>query len=339
MLANYYFITGRYPEAKPILYKFMSDQDLFLKLVRVLEFESDYHEAVRLLEERTKTDSSNTIFLAKLADNYMEIDRFLSANNTLEKIIELNPGDITSLAKLANLNLKMKKLQRTIELCEQGLEQDSTNRTLIRIKGLASFRMSAFSKSAECFNYLFTRGDSSTNTLKHLGISETKLFQMVPAREHLIMAYQKDSTDFELCYFIAQALNATTYPDSALYYLDRADSLLLPSPGVLEVLLIERASAYFMLEDWDYALNTYRELYKVHAKPQYLFSCASICQHHLSDKKKALEYYTRFLDALPEEEHAAGFRPEEQHTVSLKRVAQENVERLKEELFFEGKLE
>jgi tetratricopeptide (TPR) repeat protein len=76
--------------------------------------------------------------------------------------------------------------------------------------------------------------------------------------------------------------------------------------------------------------------YQYDSKPEYIFFMASLYQHKLDDKKKALEYYERFISILPQKpEHENNFN-EKQMTLSLRKLAENNIMTIKEELFFKG---
>ena len=146
-LSGLYYRTGQYASAKPLLYRYMNLDEVFMKLIRVLEFESDHQQAIALLESRLETDSLNLDYLTRLGDNYEAADRILSARDTYYKIVTLNNRDIVSMSKLANIYLKTMVYDGAIELCGRALELDSMNRTVFKIMGLAAFRKGDFALS------------------------------------------------------------------------------------------------------------------------------------------------------------------------------------------------
>jgi len=339
LLAENLFVAGRYVEARPLLEKYRSDQAFFFRYIRVLEFNAENKLAIQHLEERLESDLLNIELLSRLGDNYDETGQILSARDTYRKVVRINPKDIVTLGKLANIQLRLKEYEGAIANCEKGLLLDSTNSPLTRIKGLASFRKSDFITSAACFRQILASGDSGIVILKHLGISEIKNYDFHGAREHLLLAREKDTTDYELCFFLGRAFLNSTMPDSGLYYLAAADTLLVPDPEVLAVIHTEKASIYSTLEQYEKVLQEYRLAYADTPKPAYLFYMASNYQYRMEDKQKALEFYERFLEELPPVDTDGRQTLRKQTSISMKKVAQDAVRDLKEELFFEGKLE
>jgi hypothetical protein len=60
-------------------------------------------------------------------------------------------------------------------------------------------------------------------------------------------------------------------------------------------------------------------------------------QNELNDQKRALEYYEKFLDLLPKKTDRS-VSSEGQMTITLRSIAESNIIKLKEELFFDGQL-
>lgn len=338
LLSEFLFKTGQYTKAKPHLIKYQAMPDIFLMMVKVLEFEGNYSEVVNILEERVKTDSTNLEYLSRLGDNYFEIEEIDAAIETFSRIVNINPNDQLIQIKLANLHLIKKDYRKSIAICDSLLKTDSTNSKAVRIRGLAAFRMSDFKSAASDFSKLLAFGDSSIVILKHLGISESKSYSFHDSRRHLSMAFQLDSMDHEICFFLARAYLNSTSPEKGLYYLNRADSLLKPNPEVLSSLALERVSIYSTLELYDEALYNYLLAYKYNPKPEYLFYIGSLYQFRFDEKEKAIEYYTNFLKDLPPQDSSGTFSRKEQGTITLKKVASDNIEKLREELFFNGDL-
>ena len=339
LLADFLYNTGDYAGAKPLLVKYSAQHASFMQLVRVLEFQSKRSEAICLLNERMQTDSTNIEYIARLADNYYQADSLEKALSLYAQLTRLNPRDQVALARQANILLQLQQFEAAIAVCDTALAVDSTNMTIQRIKGIASFRDSDFKTAALIFRQLLAEGDTTKATLKHLGISEIKIYDYLAARKHLLLAFGLDPMDYEISFFLGRAFLNSTMPDSGLYYLERADSLLQPDPEVLAAIYTEKVSIYGTLNAYDKALQNYEKAYALSPKPEYLFYMASLYRYRLEDKARALTYYTRFLEQLPPPDEKEKQTLKNQGAISMKKVAQESIAELREELFFEGNLE
>lgn len=339
LLADYLYNMGDYAGAKPLLETYQDQHTVFMQLVRVLEFQSERDEAIRLLNERIQTDSQNIEYISRLADNYYQVDSLEKALSLYGQLSRLNPRDQVALARQANILLQLQQFKASISVCDSALAIDSTNMTIQRIKAIASFRDSDFKTSALIFQHLLAEGDTTKATLKHLGISEIKNYDYHAARKHLLLAFGLDSMDYEISFFLGRAFLNSTMPDSGLYYLERADSLLQPDPEVLAAIYTEKVSIYGTLNEYDKAIQNYEIAYALSPKPEYLFYMASLYRYRLEDKARALTCYTRFLEQLPPPDEQEKQTLKNQGAISMKKVAQESVAELREELFFEGNLE
>ena len=336
LVSDLYFSNGQFPKAKPLLVKHQDLPGKFVQLIEILEFERNYTEVIRLLDEKLMEDSLNTRYLIHMGDNYFQQDSLKKATRYFEKAFQINPEDQETAKKLANIHLKMKQYERTLEICDQILENDSTNKAFIRIKGMASFNLDDYETARDCFLYLLLKGDSSYFILKHLGISELNNMQWHIGRDHLLQAFRLDSNDFETCFFLGRSFLNSPTQETGLHYLDRADSLLRPDPKVRAALYIEKQSIYAVMNRYDKALECYMAAYKLNPRAEYLFYTASVYEYGLKDKRKALEYYELFLSVLPPKTVSVQQQEKGQITVSLRKAAETAIARIKEELFFEG---
>jgi tetratricopeptide (TPR) repeat protein len=340
LISEFYYETGNYPKAKLyIKRKYQNNPEIFMQLINILEFENNYKLAIELLKKKIVTDSMNIQYLSHLGDNYSKTDSIDLALEYYEKIFALNPEDQLTANKLANLYLKNKDFDKSIKVCDLVLKNDSTNKKFIKIKGSSSINKNDFITAETCFQFLLNNGDSGKFVLKHLGISEFKNASFHISREHLLMAYKQDSNDFEICYFLGNGFLNSPTPEKGLFYFNRIDSLLQPDPLVMSALYIEKQSIYSTLNKHNDALRCYKIAYKYNPKPEYLFYIASLYQNNLKNNQKALDYYNLFLEKLPPKPDSEHKNEENQFIISLRKVAENNITRLKEELFFNGKLQ
>lgn len=337
-LADYLYRTGQFSKARPLLTKYSKSPEMFVKLVKTLGFENEYQTAISLILERTVLDSANIEYLSLLGDYYYHIDSLFASIKVSEKLLILNPNDQGNLKKLANMYIKIKDYEKAIKVCDIVLVNDSTNKMFTRIKGIASFNNSDFVVAVECFKSLIEQGDSGKFVLKHLGICEFKNDLFEESRSHLLLAFEKDSNDFNICFFLGRAFLYSSSPEDGLYYLDRVDSLLQPDPKTISAIYFYKQEIYNAIGRFEDALINYQAAYKYNPNPEYIFYIASLHQYKLDNKNKAIEYYERFLSLLPSKPELKNIEDNRQITVSLKEAAEANIKYLKEQLFLKGKL-
>ncbi len=335
-ISNLYFESGHYLKAENYLRKYKHYPQTFMQLVQVNEFRNNYNTAIKLLKERLTIDSANTQLLTHLGDNYYQMDSFNLALDYYRKAFQQDSSDQVTAGRLANIYLKREEFDQSIELCELILTKDSTNKKFIKLLGISYFNKKAFSKAGSCFFQLYHAGDSNRFVLKHLGICELNNYSFTDARRYLLSAYKKDSNDIETCFCLGKAFSNSMWPEKGLYYLARADSLSQPNPKVLSAIHLEKQAIYSVLKRNKDALTEYQLVYQYNPKPEYLFYMASLYQNKLGEKQKALEHYEAFIDQLPLLQEPVNNIKKDEVTIILRKVAEENIVALKEELFFEG---
>ena len=195
LISNFYYEAGSLLKAKPYLEKYQENPEIFMQLIKTFEFENNNKLAIELLDKKIAIDSMNIQYLTHLGDNYYQIDSFGLALVYYDKILTLNPNDQLTANKLANLYFKIKNYEKSIEICDLVLINDSTNKKFIKTKGISSFNKKDFKTAETCLNYIYNNGDSSKFILKHLGISEFNNYLFVTSRKHLLMAYELDTND------------------------------------------------------------------------------------------------------------------------------------------------
>lgn len=335
LYANYLFKTGQYPKAKLYLLKY-KDNNLFNKLISVLEFENNYQLAIDLIEKEISSDSTNVYLLSHLAENYYQIDSLNLAIYWYEKALIINQNDQLIIEKLAKYYFKDKAYRISVQKCDIALQNDSLNKNFIKIKGMASMNIPNYETAQNCFKFLYENGDSSNFILKNLGVCEFNNSSFVSSRDHLLLAFQFDPNDYEICYFLGKGYLNSPYPEKGLFYFNRVDSLLQPDLNILSALYLEKQSIYNSINKYEEALNCYKIAHKYNPKPEYLFYIASMYETNFKNSEKALEYYNLFLQKLPTKLNSDHKYKEDQMILSLRKSAENNIVRLKEELFFKG---
>lgn len=336
-LIEFMYKAGQYAEIKPLLTDYLDNPEMFLRYIIILGFDGEYQLAVDDLNEKIKSDSLNTEFLSLLADYYYQLDSLDASIKVLKKLIAINPLDMKNLSKLANFYVKNKDFEKSMQVCDKVLETDTLNKKFNRIKGIAGFNGAEFDIAALCFNRLIMQGDSGILVLKLLGISEFKTNKFDNSRANLLLAYEADSNDVEVNYYLGKAFLNSPNPEKGLFYFNRVDSLLQPDPKILSSLYYDKQSIYSVLGKYTESVNCYELAYQYHPKPEYIFYIAALYQHKLDNKKKAVESYEFFLTLLgPPSQSDSINTSENQTTVSLGQIARRNITTLKEELFFSG---
>ncbi len=338
LLADFYYQSGNYGQAKVLLKKYPADINCKLQLATIYEFSNHYSKAISILLDFYQQDTTNILYLKHLGNNYFKQDSIAKAIQYYQKAIRINPYDQPTVYRLAQIYLKKEAYKKSIEVCKPVLENDSLNIRFLKHTAYTYYKNRNYAPAINNFIKVISLGDSSAFVYKYLGICQLNNFAYHKGRKNLLNAFQLDSTDFKTCFFLGRAFLNSTNQSKGLYYLDLADSLIQPNAKVLVAIYQEKASIYDALKQYEKALEAQKKSYKLSDKPEYLFYIASI-NKRMGNKKIALSYFNRFLAECPPASSTADKGKDKGITISLQKVAQDNIAILKEELFFEGKLE
>lgn len=345
LLAQFYYQSGMYHKALPLLYKHSKRTELFPMLLSVLEFSDRYAEAIALNKTKLMTDSLNADTWKKLGNQYYAVQLFDSAQLAYKHALQLNPQDLATAYLQANLLIKTKQYAEAIEICDQMLTIDSVNIKFTNAKALALFKNKSYARAGKYFDKSLQLGDSSRFVLRHLGISKVISGLYYEGIDHLSIALKGDSTDVEANFFMGKAYSFTDTCEKGLYYLNIADSLMKPNASVLANIWIEKHHIYSSLGQHQNSVRCIEEAYKLSPAPEYLYHMANYYQYEMGNSEKALLNYERFIKSLdaitpPNTVHsdtAMAITPQG-GTINMRQTAEKNIRALREELFFQNNL-
>jgi tetratricopeptide (TPR) repeat protein len=334
MLARQYYETGQYRNAKPLLYKHYNTGDMLFMLVNILDHENNFDDAIGLIKNRLTTDSLNTSLLSHLGSLYYQKKDADSSIYYFNRSLDLNPHDQGTSKKLANVLLKKKQYDQAIDVCDKILADDSTLVKFINIKALCNFKKDNFELAKKDYTYLIQRGDSNLTLLKNLGICELNVSEFQKSRELLLKAFQLDSSDVEICFYLGKGFYNSMTPEIGIDFFNRSESLLRPDPLLLSLICIEKGAIYRVIGDHATAIECYKQAYQYNHDPKYKFYIAGIYQNKLNKREMALKYYETFLSEVNANNiiDLDQLSATEQSYITL---ARQNISVLKKELFFE----
>ncbi len=138
-------------------------------------------------------------------------------------------------------------------------------------------------------------------------------------------------------YYLGMAHHGIEQYDTALQYFRLTQELMEPTPTIVASVYKYIAGSLYFSGKYQEALDNYFLAYKFDpSEYTVLYNIGSVYDHYLNQKKKALDYYEKFLDK-------SGFEFSEEEMiakdyVSISLVAYQRVQKIREDLHFEGEL-
>lgn len=340
-LANCYQSIGNYKNTQKLYSRALlinpQNNYLFQQLANSYYLDNDYKNALKYYLSAYSTDSSYYLSkqLAKCYDNLNKID---TAIFYYRKTVELNPVDFQSTYRLAGLYKQKEDYEKGIFLTDSFLEQDSTNIKMIKLNGFLYFLNKDFTKSTERFEQCIALSDTSDFVNKYLGYSYFKMEEFQKAKDYLEKAYQKDTTNIELCYVLGLSCDYSIYKKLGIEYLSKTVDLLIPSPTILSQVYQDLAAANTGYYKYEEALGAYLKAYELTPNDTLMiYKIASHCDNWIQDKNLALKYYQKFMTTRPKDRKPLPKMPVPGGIeISYYDFVERRMNEIKEELFWQG---
>ncbi len=308
----------------------------YIQLGKLYQRKNDFLRAIPIYQYLTSLDSTNFYYYKQLGICFEKINDPTSAAWYIDRALKLNPRDIGLYPTLANIYIREGVFQGAIDLLAKGLEQDSTDAAIIKVKSYAHVLAHQNEEAIGGFLKLLERGDSSLFVCKYTGLAYFGNDQFENAVHYLEKAYFADTTSAENCYYYALALSEDYHKQESTEYLLKSIELQQPNFQFFGTIYKKIGENYNHVADWKNTLKYYLLAYENNPEDrELLFMIASLYDHYFEDPKKALHYYTLFMEGAGETTQTG----EMSNVVSLAVVAAKRIEAIREELHFRGELD
>jgi len=334
MLARQYFDAGDYAQARQsydVLIQWDStDVSSWLKLAEMASFRQQYNEAINALNQVLAIDSMNLSSLMMMGDI---LNRHNNSGAVIyyERAYSLYPENQKAAYALGNWYIQSREPWRTIPLCEQMLENDSTSIKFSKLLGYAYYKAGGPGQAVKWFDYTVALGDSTVFTLKFKGISHYLRTDFGKAIGALEDAVRKDSMDAEVHFFLGASLSTIAEMDKAMYHLNQSLKIMQPDSSIVSRIYSEQGNIKRLETEYEEAYTFYEKAWEADSTNVIsLYFMASILDNSMHMHKEALVDYQRYIDALdkiPQKE-------ESNQGVSIRAIVEDRIITLKEEQFF-----
>jgi len=331
-LANLYFLQGMYLQAKTELDTLLKEQKpdfrTFEQRVLIHEFSKEPLKAINLLFRAKNFDESQAFYWIHLGDNHKQLGELDGAIKYYKQALVLNPSDYQTSSKLAHVYLNDSP-KSALQICDSVLQTDSTNIRFIQIAASAHIKLDHLAEALSHYEKAMQLGDSTINTIRNAGILCQKTEKKDKAIDLLTKAFETDSTDVKVVFYLGMAETYFLNVDKGLELFDLSLQLLEPDSAILSIIHKERACIFKDRENHKLALENFLIAYKFNPKKKfYLFLIAE--QYDALDKKKeALKYYQQVFDSIDEKKGL------DLLSASIRDFSKSRIDELTEDLFME----
>jgi tetratricopeptide (TPR) repeat protein len=302
MLAKGYYGQGKLKLAEPLLSKLCSMDSMnwvYSYYLTSIYMQSErFDEAINIYKKFQKKDSTNYVYLDKIAYASLKKDDYEYATDLYNKSLLLNKNDLVAIKNLAYLYSVAMRPDTAIQLLTKGIEIDSSDMDLYLRRAQLNYSMKDPKSALDDYMVILSSGDSSRLYLKRAGICYCNIFQPEEAIKYLLMAYEKDSSDYETCSYLGQSYYKVKDMKNSICFYDRAIKMLAQVNMQLRLTYILYAESQKGDGRYQEAIASYLKAQSIKCDPNIYMIIANLYDVKLKDKEKAICYYQKFLDNL-----------------------------------------
>jgi tetratricopeptide (TPR) repeat protein len=302
VLAKGYYGNGKF-QSSELLFRDLYSRDTMnwiyaYYLTSIYMQNNNYNNALEIYERFMKADTSNYVYIDKTAFAYLKKGAFKYATELYNKSLSINSRNIPALKNLAYLYAAGMKADTAIRLLSRGIEYDSTDIDLFVRRAQLYYFKHYTKRALDDYLVVLASGDSSVVFLKRTGIGYSNNLQPGMAIKYLLLAYRKDSSDYETCSYLGQNYYKVKDMKNSVRYFDRVLKILIPVQLQLHLTYNYKAESQKAGGQYRDAIDTYRKALSVKGDPNIYMQIANIYDEKLKDREKAISYYQMFLDNI-----------------------------------------
>ena len=340
-LADLYQTTGRFYKSDRIyrnLLQLQPDNRYFsLALTGNLYKMKDWEQTLAELRKNLKTDSLPQL-LSMAGDCFWQLDNNDSAVHYYQKTLTKAPDDYNTTVKLARIYLQTQKYEALTSCTNAYIRVDSTNKSVNQYNGIGHCYLQQYDSAIYQLKRIYNSGDKTFTTTFFLGSSYYGRQDYYEAYDHLTEAYEKDSTNLNLIYYLGRSAISTGRFAKGTAVLERGLQLMTPKDTVLYNYYQNLATGYSRWEKPTMAMEYYAKSLKIIPESKLtVYKMATLADYALKNHKQALLYYNQFLSMFPKETESGKANFEEEIKGSYYSAVKNRIQELKDEEFFKRK--
>ncbi len=302
MLAKSYFNRGKMKQAMTLLQKLCASDSMNWNyayyLTSIYMQEGRFDESLNIYKRFYNKDSTNYVILDKIGFALIKKKEFEPAIELFSKSLDINGKNINAIKNLSYLYASTYRIDTAVQLLTRGIKIDPGDMDLYARRAALNFAVNYTKRALDDYLVILSSGDSSVLYLKRAGIGYSNNLQPKEAVKYLLMAYQKDSGDYEVSSYLGLNFNKLKdYGKSAYYYKHIIKTLnpVMQQLGMTYILLAEELKSDSKYKE---AITYYLKGQEIRPDMNINMIIANIYDEKLDDIPKAIYYYQLFLGSV-----------------------------------------
>jgi len=247
---------------KKIILRDSTNFIVYKQLAKLSMDKNDIPSTINYLQKANRLNPQEPDIASDLADLYISLKLYPSAEGVLNMAIIADTDDMTLLESLAKLEYSQKKWPETASTCEQLIQLGNASGAILTKLGIAYYNMNDYKCSIEIFAEIADNEQTETT------------FYYTAACYKELKDYNKAITYFQ------KTIDAGISTNINSYYTEIADT-------------------YETIKNFKSAAFAYQKALQFDETPITLYSLANLYDAEVKDKKTAIKYYKKYLAANP----------------------------------------
>lgn len=291
-------MAGKLPEAESYYLRIYNQDSssvpVLLSLAGIQIKRENDTKALFYYEKAIHIDTANFMVYKQLGRLYLEKPDTSAALKTLQKANNLQPQEADVAADLSLLLINMEKNKEAELVLNRALAADSTNLLLLRCLAKMYYTNDQFKETVKTCEKIKELGDSSGQVLNMLATSYFKIKIYDCAIENFALLQTQTERTLYLTAMSYKALEK--YKMAADYFDKTLKEAISPYTNIY---YDEKGAASEKLKEFKSAAEAYEKELFFKDKDIIYYMLASLYDRDLNDKKSAVKYYKKYLQAKP----------------------------------------
>jgi tetratricopeptide (TPR) repeat protein len=302
MVAKGYYGKGKNKQAKPLLEILCAADSMnwtyAFYLTSIYMQDKMYDESLKIYRRFYDRDSSDYVILDKIGFALLRKGFYPDAIEYYNRSLAINRENIGSIKNLSFLYASTLRADTALKLLTMGIEIDPTDMDLYVRRAALNFSYNYTKRALDDYLRILATGDSTLLYLKRAGIGYSNNLEPEKAIQYLLLAFNKDSSDYEVTSFLARNYKKiNNLRKSAYYYRSIIRNL---DPALMQLSLNYVFLADILKSDGLYneAISNYLKSQKLRPDMNINLIIANVYDEKLKDIPNALHYYQLFIDGF-----------------------------------------
>jgi Flp pilus assembly protein TadD, contains TPR repeats len=269
------------------------DYNLRYKLGRAYMSSENFEKAYEVFMMIRYKDSTNVVYNKQLALTAMRLGKMNQALGLFESVLDANPNDLGLYQNLITLYAIFKDAVHVIRTSERALYFFPENSSIMLRAANALHGLKEYSESIPFYEAYLDKNDSTFDVLKSYGLSLYFDQENVKSREILEKCFVLAQDDPILNFYLGLVCRKVSDIPKSIEYLDMAISVT--KKGMTEMYHC-LGQNFGLQREFEKSVVALKEAIACNPeKAEYLVEIGTTYEEFKSDKKFALEYYTKYL--------------------------------------------